>query len=81
MEHAARSQAPAGGLIVWPARLMIPGGFLLLIVQAVSELIKRVGFLQGLCPDPTAKRSALTAEEELAQAIKAEKEQQRGEQP
>jgi TRAP-type mannitol/chloroaromatic compound transport system permease small subunit len=66
-----------GGLIVWPARLMIPAGFLLLIVQAISELIKRVGFLQGLCPDPTAKRTALTAEEELALAIKAQK----GEQP
>lgn len=63
----------AGGLIVWPARLMIPAGFFLLIVQAISELIKRVGFLQGLCPDPTAKRDALSDEEELAQAIKAQK--------
>ena len=63
----------AGGLIVWPARLMIPAGFFLLIVQAISELIKRVGFLQGLCPDPTAKREALSDEEELALAIKAQK--------
>ena len=60
----------AGGLIVWPARLMIPCGFLLLILQAISELIKRVGFLQGLCPDPCEKHSTLTAEEELALAIK-----------
>lgn len=63
----------AGGLIVWPAHLMIPAGFFLLIVQAISELIKRVGFLQGLCPDPTAKREALSDEEELALAIKAQK--------
>ena len=63
----------AGGLIVWPARLMIPAGFFLLIVQAISELIKRVGFLKGLCPDPTAKRDALSDEEELALAIKAQK--------
>ena len=63
----------AGGLIVWPARLMIPVGFFLLIVQAISELIKRVGFLQGLCPDPTAKRETLSDEEELALAIKAQK--------
>lgn len=63
----------AGGLIVWPARLMIPAGFLLLIVQAISELIKRIGFLQGLCPDPTEKLKALSDEEELAQAIKAQK--------
>ena len=63
----------AGGLIVWPARLMIPAGFLLLILQALSELIKRIGFLKGLCPDPTEKRNALTPEEELANAIKAQK--------
>ena len=64
----------AGGLIVWPARLMIPGGFLLLILQAISELIKRVGFLQGLCPDPSQKHSTLTAEEELALVIKKRQE-------
>ncbi len=63
----------AGGLIVWPARLMVPVGFALLILQAVSELIKRVGFLKGLCPDPTEKRTALTPVEELANAIKAQK--------
>jgi TRAP-type mannitol/chloroaromatic compound transport system permease small subunit len=62
-----------GGLIVWPARFMIPAGFFLLILQGISELIKRVGFLRGLCPDPTEKRNALTAEEELALAIKAQK--------
>ena len=63
----------AGGLIIWPARLMVPAGFFLLIVQALSELIKRFGFLQGLCPDPTQKRNALTPEEELALAIKKQK--------
>jgi TRAP-type mannitol/chloroaromatic compound transport system permease small subunit len=63
-----------GGLIVWPARLMIPLGFALLILQAISELIKRFGFLQGLCPDPTEKIQAKSAEEELAEVIKARKE-------
>ncbi len=63
----------AGGLIVWPARLMVPAGFLLLILQAISELIKRIGYLKGLCPDPTDKRTALTSVEELANAIKAQK--------
>jgi TRAP-type mannitol/chloroaromatic compound transport system permease small subunit len=67
-----------GGLIVWPARFLIPAGFLLLILQAVSELIKRVGFLKGLCPDPTAKRNAMTAEEELAAAIKAQSKDRKG---
>ena len=59
----------AGGLIIWPARLMIPIGFALLILQAVSELIKRVGFLRGLIPDPLEKRHEKSAEEELAQEI------------
>ena len=75
--HALQSNEmsnSAGGLIVWPARLMVPAGFFLLILQALSELIKRVGFLRGRCPDPTAKDDAPTPEEELAQAIKAQKE-------
>ena len=62
-----------GGLIVWPARLMIPVGFALLIMQSLSELIKRVGFLKGLCPDPSEKVITKSAEEELAEAIKARK--------
>lgn len=37
----------AGGLIVWPAKMLIPMGFLLLALQGFSELIKRVAFLQG----------------------------------
>ena len=63
----------AGGLIVWPARLMVPAGFFLLIMQAASELIKRVGFLKGLCPDPTDRKKATSHMEELANAIKAGK--------
>src|SRR4051812_28759135 len=38
----------AGGLIVWPAKLLIPLGFLLLSLQGISELIKRIGYLKGL---------------------------------
>lgn len=42
----------AGGLIRWPSYLMIPLGFLLLGLQAVSEIIKRAAFLRGVGPDP-----------------------------
>jgi TRAP-type mannitol/chloroaromatic compound transport system permease small subunit len=59
----------AGGLIIWPARLMIPIGFALLIVQAVSELIKRIAYLQGRIPNPLEKRQEKSAEEELADEI------------
>ena len=74
--HAFESQEmsnSAGGLIAWPARLMIPVGFFLLILQAISELIKRVGFLMGLCANPMERLNVPSAEEELAQAIKAQK--------
>jgi len=42
----------AGGLIRWPARLLVPLGFFLLTMQGVSELIKRIAYLRGLIPDP-----------------------------
>jgi TRAP-type mannitol/chloroaromatic compound transport system permease small subunit len=38
----------AGGLIRWPVKLLIPVGFALLALQGLSEIIKRVGVLQGL---------------------------------
>ncbi len=59
----------AGGLILWPVYAMMPLGFGLLLVQGISELIKRLAFLQGLIEDPTHKKVEKTAEEELAQAI------------
>ncbi len=37
----------AGGLILWPAKILIPIGFLLLSFQGISELIKRIGYLNG----------------------------------
>jgi TRAP-type mannitol/chloroaromatic compound transport system permease small subunit len=63
----------AGGLIIWPARLLVPVGFLLLVLQGVSELIKRIAFLGGLIPDPSEKHVAKTAEEELAEEILRER--------
>lgn len=62
--------ANAGGLVIWPARLLVPIGFLLLTLQGLSELIKRIAILRGLLPDPALDHS-LSAEEELAQAILA----------
>jgi TRAP-type mannitol/chloroaromatic compound transport system permease small subunit len=56
----------AGGLIRWPVFALLPLGFLLLGIQAVSELIKRFAFLKGLVPDPSLKSQGKTAEEELA---------------
>jgi len=45
----------AGGLIRWPARLLVPIGFFLLSLQGISELIKRIAYLKGLIADPIEK--------------------------
>jgi len=63
----------AGGLTVWPARLMLPIGFFLLILQGISELIKRVAFLFGLIPDPSDKDEGPSMEEQLAEALRKER--------
>jgi TRAP-type mannitol/chloroaromatic compound transport system permease small subunit len=64
----------AGGLIRWPVFAMVPLGFSLLGLQAVSELIKRIAFLMGLVDDPGKKKQEKTAEEELAEAIRLREE-------
>jgi TRAP-type mannitol/chloroaromatic compound transport system permease small subunit len=60
----------AGGLPIWPARALVPVGFFLLLLQGLSELIKRFAFLKGLIPDPTEKVLSKSAEDELAEAIR-----------
>ncbi len=55
----------AGGLIVWPAKVLIPVGFLLLILQGISELIKRIGFLRGLVDASAFEKQQATPEEEI----------------
>jgi TRAP-type mannitol/chloroaromatic compound transport system permease small subunit len=49
---SGEQSSDAGGLIRWPVKLLVPAGFLLLALQGVAELIKRVAFLRGLAPDP-----------------------------
>ena len=44
----------AGGLIRWPVYALVPAGFALLMMQGVSELIKRWAFLKGFGPDSLA---------------------------
>ncbi|MEO5843783.1 MAG: TRAP transporter small permease subunit [Caldimonas sp.] len=59
----------AGGLIRWPVFALLPLGLLLLGLQGISELIKRVAFLRGLVPDPSRKLGLKTPEEELAEFL------------
>ncbi|GGX92366.1 C4-dicarboxylate ABC transporter substrate-binding protein [Vogesella alkaliphila] len=53
--HSGEMSSDAGGLVRWPVFLLIPTGFALLMAQGLSELIKRVAFLQGLIPNPAIK--------------------------
>ena len=61
----------AGGLIRWPARLLVPVGFFLLTLQGVSELIKRLAIMRDMIPDPhESQKDTLEAEvEHIVEAI------------
>jgi TRAP-type mannitol/chloroaromatic compound transport system permease small subunit len=61
----------AGGLPQWPAKSLVMIGFALLMLQAVSELIKRVAVMRGLIADPHASyRPPIEAEvEHIVEAI------------
>jgi TRAP-type mannitol/chloroaromatic compound transport system permease small subunit len=72
--RSGETSSNAGGLIRWPVYLMMPLGFALLLLQGLSELVKRIAFLQGLIPDPTVKVVARTPEEELAEEIRRQAE-------
>ena len=71
----------AGGLVIWPARLLVPVGFFLLILQGISELIKRIAFLAGRIPDPLEKLQGKSAEQELAEEIARQRGLAAGESP
>jgi len=61
----------AGGLPQWPTKSLIIIGFTFLLVQGISELIKRIAVMRGLIPDPHASQvNAIEAEvEHLVEAI------------
>ena len=43
----------AGGLILWPAKSMLLIGFVLLGLQGVSEIVKKIAIMRGDMDDPT----------------------------
>ena len=42
----------SGGLVIWPARAILAAGFILLTVQVLAEIIKKIAILRGLMEDP-----------------------------
>lgn len=67
---SAEMSSNAGGLIVWPAKLLVPIGFAMLVLQGVSEIIKRVAFLAGRSDGSDFAKQATTPQDEIA-AIKS----------
>ncbi len=65
----------AGGLPQWPAKGIVLLGFILLFVQGISEIIKRIGVMRGDIPDPyiaTAHHPAEAEVERLLADVKIE---------
>jgi TRAP-type mannitol/chloroaromatic compound transport system permease small subunit len=56
----------AGGLILWPAKMLIPAGFIMLTLQGFSELIKRLACLAGLVDASEFEKQSAKPEEEIA---------------
>ena len=55
----------AGGLLLWPAKILIVAGFALLFLQGISEIIKRVAVMRGVIADPMQDHHAHPAAEEM----------------
>lgn len=62
----------AGGLIRWPVYILVPLGFALLMLQGVSELIKRIAYLRGVIPDPIGGDAAKSDDQIAAERLEAE---------
>lgn len=56
----------AGGLIVWPAKILIPIGFTLLALQGISEFIKRIGYLMGRVDASEFEKQAESPDDQVA---------------
>jgi TRAP-type mannitol/chloroaromatic compound transport system permease small subunit len=44
----AETSGSPGGLIRWPAKILMPLGFTLVTLQGLSEMIKRIALLRGI---------------------------------
>ena len=61
----------AGGLPQWPSKALIMIAFALLLVQGLSELVKRIAIMRDMMPDPhESQTKAIEAEvEHIVEAI------------
>jgi TRAP-type mannitol/chloroaromatic compound transport system permease small subunit len=57
--QAGEMSPNAGGLVRWPVYLCMPVGFALLLLQTLSEIIKRLAWLQGRRAEPLDSEASL----------------------
>ena len=62
----------AGGLILWPAKALLFAGFVLLLLQGISEIIKKIAVMRGLIDDPSPFVSSHEAAEREAEMLTGE---------
>lgn len=60
----------AGGLIIWPAKLSILVGFILLTAQAFSEIIKRIAIIRGDIEEEPGHDHSMPPQVEAASEMK-----------
>lgn len=76
--HNQEMSNNAGGLIVWPVKLLIPVSFFLMSLQGISELIKRIAYLQGHIEAKEFEKSSASPKEQLKEMVKTHLQQQNG---
>jgi TRAP-type mannitol/chloroaromatic compound transport system permease small subunit len=70
--RSGEMSSSAGGLIIWPAKALLLGGFTLLGLQGVSEIIKKIAIMTGHMDDPNPFISAHEQAELDAKALAEE---------
>ena len=65
--YTGESSNNTGGLVLWPARFVLAGGFVLLVAQGVSEIIKKIAIMRGDIPDPVDEQNARDNADLIAQ--------------
>ncbi|SIS80918.1 TRAP transporter small permease subunit [Phaeovulum vinaykumarii] len=62
----------AGGLVIWPAKMLLLVGFILLFLQGISEIIKKIAVMTGRIEDPTPFVSSHEAAEREGEELAGE---------
>jgi len=70
--RSGEMSSSSGGLIIWPAKALLLVGFVLLGLQGISEIIKKIAIMRGDMADPTPFITAHQAAELQGKALAEE---------